>query len=142
MELDLELVSLLLRQYIRVHRLDGSAVIHRTRPSDRFVQFDENYLIEFIRHDAIHAHILGFPRRDLRARLQLFHGLMDEIYWGVEAELEEQAYQFRSPRLADQRISRLFRRADGLRLPEPAAFSEDSRRIPVAGRAIASMITK
>src|SRR5947209_2827258 len=26
---------------------------------------------------------------------------MEEIYWGVEAELEEQAYQFRSARLAD-----------------------------------------
>jgi uncharacterized protein DUF6178 len=27
--------------------------------------------------------------------------LMEEIYWGVEAELEEQAYQFRNSRLAD-----------------------------------------
>ena len=58
MELDLELVSLLLRQYIRVHRL-ADPQDSPDAPSDRFVQFDENYLIEFIRHDAIHAHILN-----------------------------------------------------------------------------------
>jgi hypothetical protein len=71
-------------------------------PSDRFVQFDENYLIEFIRHDAIHAHILDFLEEIFERDYNYFTGLMDEIYWGVEAELEEQAYQFRSSRLADR----------------------------------------
>jgi hypothetical protein len=59
MELDLELVSLLLRQYIRVHRL-ADPQDSPDSPSDRFVQFDEHYLIEFIRHDSIHAHLLEF----------------------------------------------------------------------------------
>src|ERR1700730_949158 len=100
MELDLELVSLLLRQYIRVHRL-ADPQDSPDAPSDRFVQFDENYLIEFIRHDAIHAHILDFLEEIFERDYNYFTGLMDEIYWGVEAELEEQAYQFRSARLAD-----------------------------------------
>jgi hypothetical protein len=101
MELDLELVSLLLRQYIRVHRL-ADPQDSPDAPSDRFVQFDENYLIEFIRHDAIHAHILDFLEETFERDYNYFTGLMDEIYWGVEAELEEQAYRFRSLRLADQ----------------------------------------
>jgi hypothetical protein len=100
-ELDLELVSLLLRQYIRVHRL-ADPQDSPDAPSDRFVQFDENYLIEFIRHDAIHAHILDFLEEIFERDYNYFTGLMDEIYWGVEAELEEQAYHFRSLRLADQ----------------------------------------
>jgi len=41
MELDLELVALLLRQYIRVHRL-ADPQDSPDAPSDRFVQFDEN----------------------------------------------------------------------------------------------------
>ena len=71
MELDMELVSLLLRQYIRVHRLDDPQDA-ADAPSDRFVQFDEHYLIEFTAHDAIHAHAPRFSRRGVRARLQLF----------------------------------------------------------------------
>ncbi len=101
MELDLELVSLLLRQYMRVHRL-ADPQDSPDAPSDRFVQFDENYLIEFIRHDAIHAHILDFLEEIFERDYNYFTGLMDEIYWGVEAELEEQAYHFRSLRLADR----------------------------------------
>ncbi len=101
MELDLELVSLLLRQYIRVHRLTDPQDSPDS-PSDRFVQFDEHYLIEFIRHDSIHAHLLEFIEESFERDYNYFTALMDEIYWGVEAELEEQAYQFRSARLADR----------------------------------------
>lgn len=101
MELDLELVSLLLRQYIRVHRLNDPQDSPDS-PSDRFVQFDEHYLIEFIRHDSIHAHLLEFIEEAFERDYNYFTALMDEIYWGVEAELEEQAYQFRSARLADR----------------------------------------
>jgi hypothetical protein len=101
MELDLELVSLLLRQYLRVHRLDEPQEMSDA-PLDRFVQFDEHYLIEFIQHDATQAQILEFLEEAFERDYAHFTGLMEEIYWGVEAELEEQAYQFRSARLADR----------------------------------------
>jgi hypothetical protein len=97
---DLELVSLLLRQYIRVHRLDAPQDLPDV-PSDRFVQFDEHYLIESIRYDTIHQHLLEFLEEAFERDYNYFAALMEEIYWGVEAELEEQAYQFRSARLAD-----------------------------------------
>jgi hypothetical protein len=97
---DLELVSLLLRQYVRVHRLDAPQDVPDV-PSDRFVQFDEHYLIESIRHDNIHQYLLDFLEEAFERDYKYFAALMEEIYWGVEAELEEQAYQFRSARLAD-----------------------------------------
>jgi hypothetical protein len=99
MGIDLELVSLLLRQYVKVHRLDEP---QEDSPSDRFVQFDEHYLIEFIRHDPIQPYLLDFLEEAFERDYNYFAGLMEEIYWGVEAELEEQAYQFRSARLADR----------------------------------------
>ncbi len=97
---DLELVSLLLRQYIRVHRLDAPQDVPDA-PSDRFVQFDEHYLIESIRYDTIHQFLLEFLEEAFERDYNYFAALMEEIYWGVEAELQEQAYQFRSARLAD-----------------------------------------
>jgi hypothetical protein len=69
---------------------------------DRFVQFDEHYLIEFVRHDPIQPLLLDFLEEVFERNYTYFTGLMDEIYWGVEAELEEEAYQFRSARLADR----------------------------------------
>jgi hypothetical protein len=101
MELDLELVSLLLRQYVKVHRLEDPQATDDA-PMDRFVQFDEHYLIEFVRHDPIQPLLLDFLEEVFERNYTYFTGLMDEIYWGVEAELEEEAYQFRSARLADR----------------------------------------
>lgn len=100
MGLDIELVSLLLRQYVRVHRLDAPQDMP-DMPSDRFVQFDEHYLIESIRYDTIHQFLLEFLEEAFERDYNYFAALMEEIYWGVEAELQEQAYQFRGARLAD-----------------------------------------
>jgi hypothetical protein len=101
MELDLELVALLLRRYFRVHRLDDPQSAPDIPPS-QFVQFDEHYLIEFIRHDAILTHINEFLEEVFQRDYNYFTSLMEEIYWGIEADLEEQAYQFRRARLNDR----------------------------------------
>ena len=59
MELDMEIVALLLRGYIKVHRLDDPS-LSEDPPSNRYVQFDEHYLIEFVRNDDITAAIGDF----------------------------------------------------------------------------------
>src|SRR5271169_1196964 len=133
MELDLELVSLLLRQYIRVHRLSDPQD-SPDAPSDRFVQFDENYLIEFIRHDAIHAHVLDFLEEIFERDYNYFTGLMDEIYWGVEAELEEQAYHFRSLRLADQGFPDYFDAQSVFAYLNPQEFLKIRSQFPAPAR--------
>jgi hypothetical protein len=100
MSADMELVSLLLRQHLRVHRIDEPQE-NTDAPSDRFIQFGDHYLIEFTRRDSIQQYLLDFLEEVFERDYAYFTGLMEEIYWGVEAELEEQAYQFRGARLAD-----------------------------------------
>jgi Family of unknown function (DUF6178) len=101
MQLDLEMVALLLRGYIKVHRLDDPSA-SEDPPTNRYVQFDEHYLIEFVRYDPITQHISDFLEESFERDYNYFAGLMEEIYWGVAAELEEQAYSFRRARLADR----------------------------------------
>src|SRR5579863_6648894 len=130
MEIDLELVSLLLRQYIRVHRVDEPEESPE-RFLDRFVQFGEHYLVEFIRHDAIQQHMLEFLEEAFERDYNYFTGLMEEIYWGVEAELEEQAYEFRSARLADHGFPDYFEAQRVFAYLNPQQFAEiRSRHIP------------
>jgi hypothetical protein len=100
MSADMELVSLLLRQHLKVHRIDEPQE-NTDAPSDRFVQFGDHYLVEFTRRDSIQNYLLDFLEEVFERDYAYFTGLMEEIYWGVEAELEEQAYQFRGARLAD-----------------------------------------
>ncbi|MGH7842055.1 MAG: DUF6178 family protein, partial [Candidatus Binataceae bacterium] len=100
MATDLELVSLLMRQHVRVHRIDEPQE-NTDAPSDQFIQFGDNYLIEFIRRDSIQPYLLDFLEEAFERDYNYFAGLVEEIYWGVEAELEEQAYQYRGARLAD-----------------------------------------
>ena len=57
---------------------------------------------------------------------------MEEIYWGVEAELEEQAYQFRRARLADRGFPDYFEAQDVFAYLNPQRFPRDSRRLPRA----------
>jgi hypothetical protein len=120
---DLELTSLLLRQYIRVHRLEAPEDLPDA-PSNRFVQFDEHYLVESIRYDSIHQYLLEFLEEAFERDYKYFAALMEEIYWGVEAELEEQAYQFRSARLADHGFPDYFEAQAVFNYLNPAKFSE------------------
>jgi hypothetical protein len=101
MELDLELVTLLLRKYIRVHRLD-EAQASLDVMSRQVMQFDEHYVVEFIRRDNILPLIQEFLEEVFERDYDYFASLLEEIYWGVEAELEEEAYRFRRTRLEDQ----------------------------------------
>ena len=93
------------------------------------MQFDEHYLIEFIRHDAISQPISDFLEEVFERDYNYFAGLMEEIYWGVEAELEEEAYQFRRARLNDRGFPDFFEAQRRLRVPQARAVSEDSRRL-------------
>ena len=123
MSLDLEVVSLLLRRYIKVHRLDDPAS-SPDAPSNRFVQFDENYLIEFIRSDSISQYVNDFLEEAFERDYKYFSGLMEEVFWGVEAELEEEAYQFRRARLNDRGFPDYFDAQDVFAYLNPQQFLE------------------
>jgi Family of unknown function (DUF6178) len=121
MELDLELVSILMRDYIKVHLLDDPAS-SPDAPSNRYVQFDEHYLIEFVRQDHITQHISDFIEEAFERDYKYFAGLMDECYWGVKAELEEQAYQFRRARLNDRGFPDYYEAQDVFAYVNPRSF--------------------
>lgn len=121
MGLDMEMMSLLLRGYIKVHRIDDAAS-SPDATANRFAQYDENYLIEFIRHDAISQHISDFIEEAFERDYNYFAGLMEEIYWGVEAELEEEAYQFRRARLNDRGFPDFFDAQSVFAYLNPAQF--------------------
>ncbi|HTW87583.1 MAG TPA: DUF6178 family protein [Candidatus Binataceae bacterium] len=134
MELDLELVALLLRRYLRVYRLDDPQMLPDA-PSDHFVQFDEHYLIEFTRYDTLGAHIQEFLEEAFERDYNYFAGLMEELFWGVEAELEEQAYQFRATRLADRGFPDYFEAQDIFAYVNPQRFLEIRGTYPAPSRA-------
>src|ERR1700719_4044432 len=121
MGLDMEMMSILLRGYIKVHRIDDAAS-SPDATANRFAQFDENYLIEFIGHDAISPHISDFLEEAFERDYNYFGGLMEEIYWGVEAELEEEAYQFRRARLSDRGFPDFFDAQSVFGYLHPAQF--------------------
>jgi len=121
MELDMEMVALLLRGYIKVHRLDDPS-LSEDPPSNRYVQFDEHYLIEFIRNDDITSAISDFLEEAFEREYKYFAALLEEVYWGVEAELEEQAYQFRRARLSDRGFPDYFEAQDVFAYLNPTQF--------------------
>ncbi|HEY6417956.1 MAG TPA: DUF6178 family protein [Candidatus Binataceae bacterium] len=121
MSLDLEVVSLLLRHYIKVHRLDDPAS-SPDAPSNRFTQFDENYLIEFVRSDSISQYVNDFLEEVFERDYKYFSGLMEEVFWGVEAELEEEAYNFRRARLNDRGFPDYFDAQDVFAYLNPQQF--------------------
>ncbi|MBF6569050.1 MAG: hypothetical protein IVW54_09255 [Candidatus Binataceae bacterium] len=123
MALDLELVALLMRQYIRVYRLDDPQMLPEVA-SDHFVQFDEHYLVEFTQSDTVGAFVQEFIEEAFESDYNYFAGLMEEIYWGVEAELEEQAYQFRITRLADRGFPNYFDAQDVFSYVNPQRFAD------------------
>jgi hypothetical protein len=85
-------------------------------PSNRFVQFDENYLIEFIRHDAISTHISDFLE-------EAFERLRQKaIQAGVEAlELKPAGRPPKSSSPSDEQIAELQERVAELEAELQAA---------------------
>ena len=122
MDLDLELVTLLLRKYLKVHRLEEAQAALDVL-SRQVMQFD-NYVVEFILHDNILPLIHEFLEEVFERDYDYFASLMEEIYWGVEAELEEAAYQFRRTRLGDQGFPDYFDAQDVFAYLNPQKFSE------------------
>jgi hypothetical protein len=126
MELDIELVTLLMRRYLKVYRLDEVQAALDV-PTNRVVQFDEHYAVEFIRYDNILPFLQEILEEMFERDYDYFSSLMDEVYWGVDAELEEQAYQYRSARLNDRGFPDYFEAQSVFGYLNPRQFEEIRR---------------
>jgi hypothetical protein len=126
MELDIEMVTLLMRRYLKVHRLDDANTALDV-PSNRVLQFDEYYAVEFIRYDNILPFIQEILEEMFERDYDYFSSLLDEVYWGVDAELEEQAYQYRRARLNDRGFPDFFEAQSVFGYLNPRQFNEIRR---------------
>lgn len=126
MELDIEMVTLLMRRYLKVYRLDEAQAALDV-PSNRVVQFDEHYAVEFIRYDNILPFIQEILEEMFERDYDYFSSLLDEVYWGVDAELEEQAYQYRRARLNDRGFPDFFEAQSVFGYLNPRQFDEIRR---------------
>ncbi len=126
MELDIELVTLLLRGYLKVYLLSEVQAALDV-PSHRVVQFDEHYAVEFIRYDNILPFLQEILEEMFERDYDYFSSLMDEIYWGVDAELEEQAYQYRIARLNDRGFPDFFEAQSVFGYLNPRQFDQIRR---------------
>jgi Family of unknown function (DUF6178) len=132
-ELDIELVTLLMRRYLKVYRLDEVQAALDV-PSNRVIQFDEHYAVEFIRYDNILPFLQEILEEMFERDYDYFSSLMDEVYWGVDAELEEQAYQYRSARLSDRGFPDFFEAQSVFGYLNPRDFEALRRTYPPPNR--------
>jgi hypothetical protein len=126
MELDIEMVTLLMRRYLKVHRLDDAQAALDV-PSNRVLQFDEYHAVEFIRYDNILPFVQEILEEMFERDYDYFSSLLDEVYWGVDAELEEQAYQYRRARLNDRGFPDFFEAQSVFGYLNPRQFEEIRR---------------
>jgi hypothetical protein len=133
MELDLELVTLFLRQYVRVYRLDEAQAALDVLSRD-VLQLDEQYVIEFIRRDNVLPVVQEFIEEVFERDYDYYASLLEEIYWGVEAELEEQAFAFRSARLSDRGFPDYYAAQDVFAYLNPRQFLEIRRNYDTPSR--------
>src|SRR5579883_187475 len=113
MALDIELVTLFFRQYVKVYRLEEVQQALDV-PVETIVQFDD--------HDAATSMVQELLEEIFERDYEYFANLMEEIYWGVEAELEEHAYQFRRARLSDRGFPDFFEAQEVFAYLNPAEF--------------------
>jgi hypothetical protein len=133
MELDLELVTLFLRQYVRVYRLDEAQAALDVL-SRNVLQLDEQYVIEFVRRDNVLPLVQEFIEEVFERDYDYYASLLEEIYWGVEAELEEEAYAFRSARLSDRGFPDYYAAQDVFAYLNPRQFLEIRRNYETPSR--------
>lgn len=99
---DLGFLVLLLKRFIRVYRRDDPEEPDEDSEGGEVFELDEHYPIVFHRWDA-RAPLIRRLLEELYERdYGYFVTVMEEIWWGVETELEEASFQVRNSRLQDR----------------------------------------
>jgi hypothetical protein len=100
--LDPELLLVALRQYVRVHAALSPEEDPDPVPYDE-VLANELYRVEFIDPDSLWNERIQRLLTVLRqVDFDFYHTLMQGSMWGIDSELEEMAYRWKSGRLQDE----------------------------------------
>ena len=100
--IDRDLLVLLLRRFVRIHRREDPEEPEEDAEGPEVFELDEHYQIFFHRPDArmplVRSLIEALYERDY----SYFVTVMEEVWWGVDSDLEEAAFRLRNARLQDR----------------------------------------
>lgn len=135
---DLELLVLFLKRFIRVHRQEDPEEPAEDAEGPEVFELDEHYRIEFLRWDAksalVRQLLTGLHERDY----SYFVTVMEEVWWGVESELEEASFRVRNARLQDRGFPDYY---EALEIYRPLAAQSLARRTsPLGGNESESFV--
>jgi hypothetical protein len=100
--IDRDLLVLLLKRFVRVHRRDDPEEPEDDAEGPEIFELDEHYQIVFYRWDARAALVRSLIEALYERDYSYFITVMEETWWGVESDLEEGAFRLRNARLQDR----------------------------------------
>jgi Family of unknown function (DUF6178) len=100
--IDRDLLVLLLKRFIRVHRRDDPEEPDEDVEGPEVFELDEHYQIVFHRSDTRSPLVRSLIEELYERDYSYFVTVMEETWWGVESDLEEGAFRLRSARLQDR----------------------------------------
>jgi hypothetical protein len=122
---DLDLLVLFLRRFIRVYRRDDPEEPPELEGPEIF-ELDEHYQILFHRRDA-RAPLVRRLLEELYERdYSYFVTVMEEVWWAVDSDLEEACFGVRNARLQDRGFPDFFEAQEIYRPMRPGEMAERS----------------
>jgi hypothetical protein len=99
---DRDLLILLLKRFVRVHRRDDPEEPEADLEGAEVFELDEHYQIAFHRWDARSPLVRQLVEALYERDYSYFVTVMEDVWWGVESDLEEASFRLRNARLQDR----------------------------------------
>src|SRR3989440_3518071 len=136
--IDRDLLVLLLKRFVRVHRRDDPEEPEDDVEGPEIFELDEHYQIIFHRWDARSPLVRSLIEALYERDYSYFVTVMEETWWGVESDLEEGAFRLRSARLQDRGFPDYY---DAQQIYRPLAARDLAERTAPLGRLAAESET-
>jgi hypothetical protein len=128
---DLPLLVLFLKRFIRVHRTEDPEEEQPELRGPEIFELDEHYRIEFLRWDARGPVVRALLEELYERDYSYFVTVMEEVWWGMDSELEETSFQLRNARLQDRGFPDYY---EALEIYRPLDESRLAERLDPLGR--------
>lgn len=99
---DRDLLVLFLKRFVRVHRRDDPEEPEEDLEGAEVFELDEHYQIAFHRWDARSPLVRHLVEALYERDYSYFVTVMEDVWWGVESDLEEASFRLRNARLQDR----------------------------------------
>src|SRR5439155_1301313 len=125
--IDRDLLVLLLKRFVRVHRRDDPEEPEDDVEGPEIFELDEHYQIIFHRWDARSPLVRSLIEALYERDYSYFVTVMEETWWGVDSDLEEASFRLRSARLQDRGFPDYFE-AQQIYLPLESLSEVEAKR--------------